>query len=209
MTEPKATEAGVEALVDRLHREGVEAGRQEAQRLIETARAEAEALLNAARAENERLLAETGREMEALRRSGEAALQLALRDTLLKIREALTVLLADRLGSRVRSALEEPPRIAELIVLAARRMTDAGTITAELGWGPDASDRLAALADTLCRDLAEGQPQLQIGGVRPGIVLRQDDGTLSVELTDETLTAFLFDQLQPRFRKIFEGARLD
>ena len=209
MTSQWITQAGVDELVDRLHRDGVEAGRQEAERLVETARAEADALLTAARAERDRLLAEAKREVEALRRSSEAALGLAMRDTLLRTREALTALIVDRLGSRVREALLQPEALAELIGWAAQQMVGEGKLTAEVGGVEHRSGALAALADQLCSDLAEQRPELQMDGIRPGVVLRREGETIALEFTDETITAFLFARMQPRFRKIFEGARLD
>lgn len=207
MNGPGVTEAGVDALVERLHRDGVAAGREEAERLIETARAEAEALVIAARAECDRLHAEAERETEALRHASEAALDLALRDTLLRAREALTALLADRLGAHVDAALADPALLAELIGCAARRMTGSGPMVAQIG-GDAVSDKLDRLAEMLRRDLADQAPALHLDGTRPGIALRREGEGLSIELTDETLTAFLFAQLQPRFRRIFEGGRL-
>lgn len=208
MTRNEVT-AGVDALVDRLHRDGVEAGRQEAQRLIDTAHAQAEALLQAARAERDGLLAAVEAEVQALRHAGEAALRLALRDTLLNLRKALAILLVDRLGARVRGELAKPELMAELTLWAARRMTGQAGLSVRLGGDGDMSATLAAVADLLSRDLVEASPVLEIGGVRPGVTLRREGDSMAIELSDETLSAFLFTQLQPRFREIFEGVGVD
>ena len=207
------TEAGVNALVDRLHRDGVEAGRQEATRLIEAARTEAGAILDAARAERDLMLAEAERRSEALRRSGEAALELAMRDTLLRAREALGALLAERLGAHVGAVLADRALLARLVGWAARCMTgqadaeDERRLMVEVGGGPRGEDDLALLLELLDGDLATREPELRLAGDRPGVVLRREGEALAVELTDETLTAFLFAQLQPRFRAMFEGVR--
>lgn len=211
MNPASVAEAGVDALIARLHRDGVEAGKEEADRLVEAAQAEAEALLAAARSERERLKAETEREIEALHRVAEAALGLAMRDTVLRTREALTVLIAERLGARVRAALEEPEQISELIGWAAQRLVDGkGALVAEIGGeGADGHrEAVARLTDVLCRELADGAPVLHFVGEQAGVVLRREGETLAVELSDETLTAFLLAQIQPRLRRILEGARL-
>lgn len=214
------TEAGVNALVDRLHRDGVEAGRREADRLIAAARTEADAIVTAAKAERDLMLSHTRQEVEALRHAGEAALRLALRDTQLRAREELLLLLAERLGARVRDALASPALLADLIGWAARRMTGEGVLTVELGLSSaegageegDAAkggDALARLAGALTADLLEEKPLLRLGsGQHAGVVLRGDTERLAVDLTDETITAFLFAQLQPRFRALFEGTGL-
>jgi V/A-type H+-transporting ATPase subunit E len=202
------TEAGVDALVERLHRDGVAAGREEARKLVEDARAEAAAILDTARIERDVLLGQTRREIDGMHKAGTAALGLAMRDTVLRTREALTTLLADRLGVHVRASLDEPALLAELIGWAARRMTAGGALQVEIGESGAIAAQLDQLADLVSRDLAEQTPILHLDGTLPGITVRREGESLAVELTDETLTAYLFAQLQPRFRKIFDGARL-
>lgn len=208
MSEPQATEAGVEALIERLRAKGVEAGRQEAARLVEAARAEAETLVSQARAESERLLLQARDESEALRRSGEAALELALRDAVLRLREEMNRLLAERLEERVRGALDDPELLGELLRGAARMLTGEGTLEGEIGAPSLSEEKLAALADLLLHDVAESAPELRIAPDLAGVMLRREGQSLVVELNDRMLCDFLFAQLQPRFRRIFEGARL-
>jgi V/A-type H+-transporting ATPase subunit E len=205
MSEARVTEAGVDALVERLHRDGVEAGKLEAARLVDTAREEATHILEAAKAERDLMLTEARQKIEAQRKASQAALDLALRDTLLKLRETVTLLLAERLGARVRAALDDNALLAWLIAQAARTLTGDGAAEAEVA--PASGDRLSALADLLARDLADSAPTLRLAEGGAGIVLHREGETLAIDLTDETLTALLYSQLQPRFRRIFEGAR--
>ncbi len=208
MSEFEETEAGVEALIERLQARGVEAGREEADRLLAAARAEAEAMLAAAHSESAEIRAVAERETEALQKASEAALELALRDTVLRLREALLLLLSERLGARVQAALDDPALVGELLRAGAKMLAGEGSLSGEVGGAVLGEAQLAALADLLVRDLAEREPQLRLNPALGGVVLRRAGQNIAVELTDELLTAFLFAQLQPRFRKIFDGARL-
>jgi V/A-type H+-transporting ATPase subunit E len=204
----QVTEAGVDALVERLHRDGVEAGKQEAARLVDTAREEAARIVATAVAERDLLLTEARQKMEGLRKSSQAALDLAFRDVTLRLRETIMALLAERLGARVRAALDDPALLADLIACAARTLTGDGAASADVGPAEALDGKLAALADLLARDLADGAPALRLSGASAGIVLRREGADVAIDLSEETLTALLFGQLQPRFRGIFEGARL-
>jgi V/A-type H+-transporting ATPase subunit E len=207
MNGAQVTEAGVDALVERLHRDGVDAGRQEAARLVDTAKQDAARIIATAQAERDLLLTEARQKVDALRRSSQAALDLALRDVTLKLRETLAQLLAERLGARVRAALDDPALVAELIGHAARALTGAGEASAEVGPHDAMADKLGQLADLLARDLADAAPTLRLGDGAAGVVLRRAGADVAIDLTDETVTALLFTQLQPRFRRIFEGGR--
>lgn len=191
---------GVDQLIERLHRDGVEAGRAEAARLLAEAQADADRLRAAARAERDLLLDTARREAAALREAGEAALALAYRDTLLRTRETLAKLIAERLGRHVGAALAEPALITDLVRIAARSL--AGDGSAELS-GP-ALDRLnEALAAEL---LAEGVTLAAAPGPA-GLRARRDGASVVLELDEASLSAWLLAHLAPRFRALLDDAR--
>ena len=84
------TSSGVQDLISRLRDEGVQAGTQEAERLLAEARREAAELLEQARKEAARLREQTHIEIEKERESATNALKLASRDTVLELREAIS-----------------------------------------------------------------------------------------------------------------------
>ncbi|MBC7158904.1 MAG: hypothetical protein H5U21_02505 [Porphyrobacter sp.] len=194
--------AGVEALIERLHRDGVEAGRAEAERLLAAARSEADALQAEARAERERLLAEARIEADALRRAGEAALALAHRDAVLRTRETLSRLFADRLGRCVAGALDEPAMLVALVRAAGQALAGQGQLDVAVH-GP-ALDRLT---EALAAELIEEGIAITSDLPEPGIRARRAGEAVVIELTDATIGAFLLAHLAPRFRALLEDAR--
>ena len=192
--------AGVQELIDKLQRDGVEAGRSEAERLIADGQAEAERIRAEARGERDRMLAAATAEAERLSRAAEAGLSLAYRDTILHTREALIGLFGNLLSAHVAGALSDPGLVAGLVRLSAERLAGETAMLVETALDPDACDRLTAM---LASELADEEIVLKPGGVSPGIVARRDGGKLSLELTDETIARLILAHLRPRLRALF------
>jgi V/A-type H+-transporting ATPase subunit E len=87
--EGAATSSGIQALIERLRQQGVEAGRAARDQLVTEAEHEAEKIVKAAREKATEIVDDARREAERLETSGEDALRVAVRDTVLRMRETL------------------------------------------------------------------------------------------------------------------------
>ncbi|QCI79136.1 hypothetical protein E6W36_04905 [Hankyongella ginsenosidimutans] len=199
MTGSQPLSAGVDELIRRLHQDGVDAGRAEAERLLEDARRQAAALVAGAQAERDAVIASAQAQAEELQRAAAAALRLAARDTLLKTREAVRTMLEERLARHVGQALLDPVLVADLARLAAMALTGSAA-TIEAGIQGD------ALVAGLVNELAsQGVTLIPIAGAA-GVTLYRDGGAVSVELSDATIAAWLARQISPRFRALLDSA---
>jgi V/A-type H+-transporting ATPase subunit E len=136
----------IESFVAKLHAEGVEAGRREAEKLVAEAREQADALTRRARAEAEKLLADARRQAEAHAAKSQAELQLAARDTLLRLREALNRALRAVLTHQTRAALEDGQFLRVLIhdvVLEYAKADSQGEQEVKLNVQPQMREQLA------------------------------------------------------------------
>ncbi|MBK8017928.1 MAG: hypothetical protein IPK20_15180 [Betaproteobacteria bacterium] len=95
---------GVDGLIQRLQAEGIEAGRKEAERIVATARAEADLTRAEARSEADALLGSARAETEREAAAARGALDLALRDAVLLMRESIEAHLRTFLLRRARVA---------------------------------------------------------------------------------------------------------
>lgn len=123
--EAKPAAHGIEALIGRLHGEGVEAGRREAQRIQAEARETAEKIVAAARAQAESLQAEARRAAQAEREAMGHAFDLARRDALLALKEALCVQLAARLQRAVGEVIADPEQLRRILLAAVNGADEA------------------------------------------------------------------------------------
>jgi V/A-type H+-transporting ATPase subunit E len=209
--------SGVQELVQRLREEGVAAGRREGEAIVAAAREEAARMLADARREAEELTHASHDTIETERQAARAALDLAARDAVLKLREQLEVAFVRRLQSLVAASLREPEVLVELAIDALRQVVAPGPsgeraqlLVAE-SWvqDPQSAGAIDALAATLSRDLFQGGvdlvPERHSGA---GVRIHLADRGIELAVTDETLAALLLERLLPRFRALFEGRLL-
>ncbi|NCA68922.1 MAG: hypothetical protein EOM91_02240 [Sphingobacteriia bacterium] len=217
--------SGIETLIERLREEGVQVGRAAAERIESEARREAARIIREAES-RAKVIRETARqEAEALKKGGEEALRIAMRDTLLRLKAELS----DRFSAEVRrliaAKMEQEAFLERLILEVAAKARDAAGVDSgqavevalpralvspeELRRNPlelregSLSHFVLSLAGNI---LAEGVTfgvAAEPGG--RGIQLSLHGQDVRIDLTDETVASTLLAHLQPRFRAILEG----
>lgn len=217
--------SGVEALIQRLREEGVQAGREEADRIESEARQRAGEILAEAEARAESIVENARRDAENLRTGGEDALRIAMRDTVLKLKAQLAERMSDQVRRLVAKEMSQAAFLERLILeVAARAREDAGVDRGEpvqvllprelvgiedlrrnpleLREGSLSHFVLSLSADILAEGVTFGVAEDAPG---PGIRLYLKDRDIQIELTDAQVTQVLLEHLQPRFRAILEG----
>lgn len=187
---------GVEALVERLRAEGIEAGRQEAARLLQEARLQIESERLQASAEADKLLAQAREQMRVEREAALSAIQLAARDALLRLKEDFLHQFATRLGRRVQGSLEDPTLLRSLL-LNLLQSTDDGPPPEQAQWDRLAEGQMASM-------LREGIELMQPSG-QLGFALRLSGEDIEVQVTDEAIEALLLEHLLPSVRRTLDG----
>jgi V/A-type H+-transporting ATPase subunit E len=220
--ETGATSSGVEALIERLRQQGVEAGLAAREEIVSEAEREAERVVKEAREKASAIVDEARQEVRRLQSSGEDALRIAMRDTVLRMRETLRKRLEGQFRSLVSEQLVDQEFLHRLIVEVARRARDdSGAAEAEeieillpveaigldeLRQQPEESDvRLSKLAKEIAS--ATWRDGVSIDTLEPGgrgIRLRLKDEELELDLSDRAIADLLLEHLQPRFRIIME-----
>ncbi len=220
--ENEIASSGVEALIERLRQQGVEAGRAAREEIVGEAEREAERIVKEAREKASAIVAEARQEAQRLRASGEDALRIAMRDTVLRMRETLRKRLESQFRTLVSEQLVDQEFLRRLIVEVARRArADSGAAEAEeieillpaeavgldeLRQQPEESDaRLRKFAKEIAS--ATWRAGVSIDTLEPGgrgIRLRLKDEELELDLSDRAIADLLLEHLQPRFRIIME-----
>lgn len=212
--------AGVQELINRLRDEGVAQGQNEAEALIRESRKKSMEILDQGKEEAEAIVAKARAEAEQVREHGYAALRLASRDVMLKLKESfheefearVRKLVAVRLQDHSflerlilevarRSLPEDPKKPIELLLPAAE--VSADDLRADPATLPEGSLSrfvLGLAADVLREGLTFGVSDEADAGIH--IRLAEDD--VEIELSDETLTALLMRFMVPRFRAILD-----
>lgn len=220
----KLASSGVEALIERLRDEGVAGGRAEAEKIEADARRRAAGIVQEAEERAAQLLEKARRESDTLRKGGEEALRIALRDTMLHLKGQLM----ERFNAEVRRliavAMDQEDFLQRLILEVAGRAREQAGVDAgqpvqvvlpralvgleelrrkplELREGSLSHFVLSVAGNVLSDGVTFGVADDDAKGVR----LYLADKDVHIDVTDDAVASLLLQHLQPRFRAILEG----
>ncbi|MEN8261418.1 MAG: V-type ATP synthase subunit E family protein [Pseudomonadota bacterium] len=215
---------GVERLIERLRDEGVAKGQAEADALIAEAERRAKEIIAKAESDAEAFRRQAQTDAENFRKAGEAALQLAARDAILKLRDNLIRHFGEEVKSLVGKAMNTDEVMRTLIEEAAGRalrqagVEQARTVTvllpghikdlAQLRKNPEElkEGTLSHFVLSVGADLLRKGITLKTSdSVHGGIVVRLEDRDITVDLTDGAVASVLLEHMAPRYRALLEG----
>lgn len=219
-TTPPTSVHGVQALLDKLRQQGVEAGQAEAEQLVAAARVQAMEILDQAHAQAAALLTSARQEAAQYEANGREALRLASRDVIISVREACHEEFRNRLSRFVAHRLSDQKLLEQMIL----------ELTARSRPADDRQPRQVLLPQThvtdeeLKREVHEVQPgslaafvlgltgDLLREGLTfavsndpgPGVRIKLLAEDVQLELTEHTITSVLMQYLAPRYRAVME-----
>lgn len=212
---------GIQALIDTLRQDGVAAGEEESKRIVNEAETRAEWIIQQAQQEAEQIRRQAESEADYLRQAGRESLELALRDTQLKLKDQLLAQFSHNLQRLVGLQLEQADVLGQLLTaIAARSELPEGramvelpaqaALLSEINEHPEMlkGDTLVAYVSDLTAGLLREGVELRAGDQREGLKIHLDEGDVRVEFTEQVLTDLLLDYLQPRFRALLEGVTI-
>jgi len=209
VTEPFMVDT-IESFVERLQQEGVEAGRNEARKIIEEARAEAERILNEAREQARRIDSEARAEAERTLRQGREELDLAGRDVVLRLREVMGQCLEAVLQQAAEKALRDEvflKRLLHDIIVEYARRDAEGDRTIDINLSEDMAEALSGWA---IREMtAEGGQRAVPIDLHARLRSAGFEYAVSggkVEVTPESVGAALSRMVAPRLREVIDRA---
>ena len=215
--------SGIRALVSRLRDEGVSTGRAEAERLVAEAQQRARTVVDEAEAEAKTKVATARREADNLRRAGEDALRVAVRDAVLDLKDRLTRRFTEDICKIVSAATRDEELLKRMVLAVAGRARTVADLDQaaleivlprtvvgldDLRAAPEGQrdgslmQFVSASAASMLREgVTFGRADDDAGGIK--VALRERGVT--VDLTDRAVADVILLHLQPRFRALLEG----
>jgi V/A-type H+-transporting ATPase subunit E len=219
-----ATARGIDALIEKLRNEGVDAGRTEADRILADARAQAKHILDKAHEEASQRLARAKKESDSYRQAGEDALKTAMRDTVLEMKARLMQRFRGDVQRLISEHAREPEMLKRMILEIVGNIRDNDELSAakdiemllpadvkgleELRADPGElkNGALSKFVFGLTSEmLREGVTFRASHDVESGIHIRAKDKDIEIDVSDRAVAELLMQHLQPRFRAILEG----
>jgi V/A-type H+-transporting ATPase subunit E len=210
--------SGVQDLIARIRDQGVSAGQEEADRLLQEAQQQAARIVREAREEAEALKQTTEARLTAEKEAALEALKLAARDAGLELQGAVIQAFERQVQGLVSDTTMDTEFLKQLILVLAGHSVDefvqdkdVRIFASNLLLGDDSDPEFReraeratlALSSDMLRQGIELVPARNVeGGVRVQVV----DDNLEIDLTSDAVSRLLLVHLLPRFRNLLSGA---
>jgi V/A-type H+-transporting ATPase subunit E len=214
----RITGSGVQQLITRIRDQGVQAGQDEAERVLAEARQTAAQMIEDARTEIDAMRKTTEDQIRADEAAAIASLRVAARDTGLELESAVLKSFERQVHRLVSDTMLDGEFLRALVLVLAGQSVDEyisdkdiQILVAGMASGEEIDARVEeraasatlAIASGMLREGVELIPADDLhGGVRVRIV----DEKLEIDLTGDAISRLLLRHLLPRFRAILSGA---
>lgn len=209
---------GVQELIEKLRKQGVQNGRTEADKIISDAQAQAAGLIKEAQTRADAIVGKAREEADFITKAGKEALQLAERNAILELKDYLLEQFSQQVTAVVSSSMEKEELLQKMILEVAgeNNLRGENNVEVVLPRKVIGVDELRAnpelvkqgpLLEFVTRQAADmlGEGVTFDIAETSGIGFRLKDKDIEVELDDEAVAAVLLRHLQPRFRALLEG----
>ena len=216
--EGKAVSVGVQELIEKLRTQGVNSGRDQADKIINDAEAKAAALIADAQKRAGVIVSKAREEADFITKAGKEALQLAERNAILELKDFLLGKFSDQLRAVVSDSMSEEDLLEQMIleVAAGNSLRGEKNLEVVLPKKVIGVDELRESPELMKKGgllgFAQKRASNMLGegvtfsvGSQTGIGFRLKDKDIEVELSEDAVATVLLKHLQPRFRALLEG----
>jgi V/A-type H+-transporting ATPase subunit E len=202
----------IESFVSKLQQDGVEAGRQESERIVAEARQEGEQIVADAQRQAQTIVSEAETEAERAAQQGAEQFELAARDTLLKLQKVLEETLMEVLRRSAEEALNDEDffrRLLHDVAVEYARQDAEGQPRVELNVSQEMVQTANKWALEQLKDEGEGHPHVDVKGTLRSAGFEYNSADGKVELTPESVAEVLGRMLRPGLREVLDKVKVD
>ncbi|MDR2816346.1 MAG: hypothetical protein LBB62_06550 [Proteiniphilum sp.] len=190
----------IQELTSKLYAEGVEKGKEEAERIVTQARAQEQQIVDAARAKAEELLSSAQKESAALKKHTEAELKLYAAQSSEALKTEIINMVTGKLFStQVKNAVEDKTFMQQLIVELAQNWLNNGTLTVGVENPEELKSYIASHAKNL---LDKGLKIESVNGLKTGFTLAPENGSYKVRFGEEEFINYFREFLRPQIQQL-------
>ncbi|MBL7478433.1 hypothetical protein [Legionella bononiensis] len=223
---PDTISQGIETLIDKLKQNGVNAGKEEAEKIINAAQEKANKMLNDAQLKVKALMEEEHQYILKEKKAAEDALLLAARNMRIELRQKLIDRFSLEVKRLVHKELDNENTLRELIILLGIntveqlnafkaknieiQLPEKALDFDEIRKNPDLmdGDSLKTLVQCITNKMLQEGMQVRINSSNThmtGLKIHLIDEDIVLDLSEEAVSQLLIKHMQPRFRALLEG----
>jgi len=190
----------IQELTSKLYSEGVEKGKQEAEKIIAEANAQKKQILDEATAKAQEIIATAEKQSAEMRSHTEAELKLFAAQAIEALKTEITNLITDKLASdNVKAAMQDQTFIQKIIVELVRNWSKNEKLTI----GVQNSKELETYIASNAKDILDKGLKIEsINGIKSGFTLSPEDGSYKVKFGEEEFIEYFKEFLRPQVQKL-------
>ncbi len=202
----------IKEIVDILKKDGVDAGKSEAERIISEAKEKATEIVNNANKEKEKIVQNAKNEIEKLQNSAQANIRMAITQGVNQFKEAVEKkVLKPSIITSLEKAMD-PQTVKDIILTVVNSYAKTGFSINDLNiiLGEKEKEQIKSTILTEIKSKVSNAEGVKISDdkIPTGVKLIQKDKNLLLEFTPESISEVLLSFIRPEFRKIFfEGEK--
>jgi V/A-type H+-transporting ATPase subunit E len=192
----------LQELTEKIYKEGVEKGSEEANRIISDAKKEAGQIVKKAEAEAETILSKANNEAENLKKSVEAELKLTYDQSVSVLKQDVTELISDALvDSTTEKSFKDVDFFNQFLLTLAKTWAEKQELQLDI---PEKDEKgiESYLKKNITDLLKKGITLNKVAGIQSGFQIGPADGSYKVSFTDADFENFIHELLRPRVAKI-------
>lgn len=190
----------IQELTDKIYKEGVEKGNEEAGRIIADANAQKETILKDAEAEAKRIVATAEKQAAELKKNTEAELKLFATQSVEALKSEVVNLITGKItSSNVKAIVSDVAFMQKVILEMAKEWAKKEAITIQT---PEA-EALAKYFEANAKALLDGGVKIEkVNGKEASFTIVPADGSYKVSFGEDEFVAFFKDFLRPQLVEI-------
>ncbi|MDH6533804.1 hypothetical protein D0T51_02225 [Parabacteroides sp. 52] len=186
----------IQELTDKIYREGVEKGSEEAKRIIDDALSQKESILTDAQSEAQKIIADAEKKAAELKKNTEAELKLFASQAVGALKSEVTNLITGEVtSSRVKAATTDKEFMQKVILEMAREWAKTGALTVQTADAEALTTYFEANAKEL---LDKGIKIEKVNGKDTSFTVVPADGSYKVTFGEEEFVTFFKEFLRPQ-----------
>ncbi len=190
----------IQELTSKLYTEGVEKGKEEAEKIVAAAREQEQRILREAKAKAAEMLSSAEKESAALKKHTEAELKLYATQTSEALKTEIINLVTDKLTtSQVSAAVSDSAFMQQLILEMVQNWSKNEIVTVEVE-NPDALESF--IASQAKEILDQGLKIEKVNGIKTGFTVSPEDGSYKVKFGEEEFINYFKEFLRPQIQDL-------
>jgi len=190
----------IQELTSKLYSEGIEKGKEEAEKIINEAKALSNQIIEDAKNKAQEIVAAAEKEAKELKSNTEAELKLYASQAIEALKTGIINLVTDKLAkSNVKAAFEDKEFMQKVILELVKNWARDEKLVIGVENAEELKSYIAANAKGL---LEKGLKIESVSGIKTGFILAPEDSTYKVKFGEEEFVEYFKEFLRPQIREL-------